>query len=167
MRCLVVGGTGFLGGAIVDALVDGGHSVSILSRGITNASNAADVEMIQADRYEDLTLLKNKSFDWVFDTCAYTPASVERLLEAVGQTIARYVLISSVSAYGTFKVDGQNETATVPDAAPIDFKTAASQSPEDRASAFAYGASYGPLKRACERKADEMLGEQRLYELDF
>ncbi|WP_282120785.1 hypothetical protein [Ruegeria atlantica] len=41
----------------------------------------------------------------------------------------------------------------------MDFETAARVSPEDRASAFAYGAAYGPLKRACERKADEMLGE--------
>lgn len=160
MRCLVVGGTGFLGGAIVDVLVDEGHSVSILSRGITNGSNAVGVKLIQADRYEDLSMLENQSYDWVFDTCAYTPASVEQLLKVVGQSIARYVLISSVSAYGTFKENGLTETATVPDAAPTDFETAANLPPEDRASAFAYGASYGPLKRACERKADEMLGER-------
>ncbi len=160
MRCLVVGGTGFLGGAIVDALLDGGYSVSILSRGITDSTNAAVVEVIQADRYEDLTMLKKQSFDWVFDTCAYTPEAVERLLKAVGHTITRYVLISSVSAYGTFKEDRQNETATVPDATSLDFEIAAGLPPKDRASAFAYGASYGPLKRACERKADEMLGER-------
>ncbi|MCG7521514.1 epimerase [Ruegeria sp. Ofav3-42] len=160
MRCLVVGGTGFLGGAIVDALVEGGHLVSILSRGITKASSIPGVEVIQADRYEDLTPLENKPFDWVFDTCAFTPEAVERLLKAIDPAITRYVLISSVSAYGTFIEDGQDETATVPDAKPSDFETAASLSSEDRASAFAYGASYGPLKRACERKADEMLGER-------
>ncbi|ABD55376.1 SDR family oxidoreductase [Jannaschia sp. CCS1] len=160
MRCLVVGGTGFLGGAIVDALVDAGQSVSILSRGVTSASHGAGVEMIRADRYEDLTPLENRPFDWVFDTCAYTPASVERLLDAVGPSIARYVLISSVSAYGTFLEDGQAETAIVPDATPADFEAAARLAREDRASAFAYGASYGPLKRACERKADEMLGDR-------
>lgn len=158
MRCLVVGGTGFLGSAIVDALGEAGHAVTILSRGKTRSRGAPDVQVIQADRYEDLTVLENQSFDWVFDTCAYTPASVERLLRTVGPDIARYVLISSVSAYGTFRENGLSETAIVPDASRDDFEKAASLRPKDRASAVAYGASYGPLKRACEQTAEEMLG---------
>ena len=160
MRCLVVGGTGFLGGAIVDALVSSGHSVAILSRGLTKRPTVPNVEVIQADRYEDLTVLKNQSYDWVFDTCAYTPSSVELLLRAVGQGLARYVLISSVSAYGIFKEKGLCETAPVPDASTDDFEKAAGLLHQERASAFSYGASYGPLKRACEQRAEKMLGKR-------
>ncbi|WP_227287818.1 NAD-dependent epimerase/dehydratase family protein [Boseongicola sp. H5] len=160
MRCLVVGGTGFLGGAIVNALASDGHSVSILSRGKTVSNVAPDVEIIRADRYEDLTAVQGRQFDWAFDTCAYTPASVERLLIALGKDLSRYILISSVSVYGTFAEDGLSETATVPDASAEDHEKAASLPSENRASAFAYGTSYGPLKRACEQKAEEQLGER-------
>lgn len=159
MRCLVVGGTGFLGGAIVRALISDGHSVSILSRGKTVSDFDAEVEVINADRYEDMTILEGLEFDWVFDTCAYTPASVERLLEALRQRATRYVLISSISAYGTFAEKGLSEAALVPDASIEDFQKAASLPSDDRTSAFAYGGSYGPLKRACERMAEELFGE--------
>lgn len=50
MRCLVVGGTGFLGGAITNALVDDGHSVAILSRGSTTRTSRMEVDVIVADR---------------------------------------------------------------------------------------------------------------------
>ncbi|QBY00922.1 NAD-dependent epimerase/dehydratase family protein [Rhodophyticola sp. CCM32] len=160
MRCLVVGGTGFLGGAIVDALISDEHSVSILSRGKMVADVTTEVEVIKADRYEDVTALEGHQFDWVFDTCAYTPASVQLLLRALRQSLTRYVLISSISAYGTFTEEGLSEEAPVPDASTEDFEKAASLPREDRASAFAYGDSYGPLKRACEKKAEELLGER-------
>ncbi len=158
MRCLVVGGTGFLGGAIVGALRDAGHSVTILSRGKTAPRDMPGIELIRADRYEDLAPLQHRSFGWVFDTCAYTPSSVERLLKAVGRDLERYVLISSVSVYGTYATPGLSEDATVPDASAKDFETATRLRADDRSSAFAYGASYGPLKRACEQQANDMLG---------
>ncbi|MCK4823140.1 NAD-dependent epimerase/dehydratase family protein, partial [bacterium] len=102
MRSLVVGGTGFLGGAIVDALVKNGHAVSVLSRGQTNREVNSPVEFILADRYGDLSALRDREFDWVFDSCAYSPDAVDLLLTAVGTDIDRYVMISSISAYGTF-----------------------------------------------------------------
>lgn len=160
MQCLVVGGTGFLGGAIVEALISDGHTVSILARGKTISDFGTDIETIRADRYEDLTALEGRQFDWVFDTCAYTPAAVERLLNVLGESTSRYVLISSVSAYGSFAQEGLNETANVPDASEEDYEKAASLPDEDRASAFAYGASYGPLKRACEKEAEDLFGER-------
>lgn len=41
MRSLVIEGTGFLGGAIIDALVAAGHDVAVLSRGVTKLRSAA------------------------------------------------------------------------------------------------------------------------------
>jgi len=160
MRCLVVGGTGFLGGAIADALVDAGHSVAVLSRGETRRAGRPDVEPLRADRYGALDDLSGNDFDWVFDSCAYTPEAVKSLLTAVGDRIGRYVLISSISAYGEFLKPGLDETEAVPDATLDDVEKAASLAPGSRASAFAYGSSYGPLKRACERMAEEILGDR-------
>jgi 2'-hydroxyisoflavone reductase len=160
MRCLVVGGTGFLGGAIADQLVESGHSVAILSRGQTSRSTHSSVETITADRYGNLDNLAEQSFDWVFDSCPYSPDAVEALLTVVGSDIDRYVMVSSISAYGEFLEPGLCETANVPEATAQDFEVAANVPAESRASAFAYGSSYGPLKRACEIKAKHMLGDR-------
>ncbi|MHA7776795.1 NAD-dependent epimerase/dehydratase family protein [Roseibium sp. M-1] len=158
MRCLVVGGTGFLGGAIADTLVTGGHEVTVLSRGWTSRQAGSPVEVIRADRHGELDVLAGRQFDWAFDSCAYAPDAVAALLDAVGDGLQRYVFISSISAYGDFLEPGLQETAEVRDAAFHDLEVAANIPPESRASAFAYGASYGPLKRACEIKASQMLG---------
>ncbi|MEM1046705.1 MAG: NAD-dependent epimerase/dehydratase family protein [Pseudomonadota bacterium] len=160
MRCLVVGGTGFLGGAIADALVDDGHSVAIVSRGSTTRRTRPEIKVIVADRYGSLDHLKAQKFDWVFDTCAYAPDAVRSLLSAVGDRVARYCVISSISAYGTFAKPGLDETETVPTASDRDYAVAAGLPAEDRASALAYGPSYGPLKRACEIEARRVLGDR-------
>lgn len=160
MRCLVVGGTGFLGGAITDALVDEGHSVAVLARGSTTRRTSADVEVIIADRYGPLGSLKERKFDWVFDTCAYAPDAVRFLLGAIGDGVARYCAISSISAYGTFFRPRLDETETVPAASDRDYAVAAAVPAENRASADAYGSSYGPLKRACEIEAQRILGDR-------
>ena len=160
MRCLVVGGTGFLGGAITDALAAEGHEVAVLSRGETERILPEGVETIRADRHGDLGTLTGRRFDWAFDTCAYEPGAVGRLLDALGPELARYVLISSLSAYGTFSKPGLTEDDPVPDATEEDFAAARAVPPDERASAFAYGRSYGPLKRACEKAAIERLGER-------
>lgn len=160
MRCLVVGGTGFLGGAITDDLIENGHDVSIMSRRETQRQTNSAAEIITADRFGDLGALGGRAFDWIFDTCAYSPDAVTSLLNAVGDDIGRYVMISSISAYGTFEKPGLDETQHVPNATEEDLKLAANLPPESRASAFAYGASYGPLKRACEIEAGKLLGDR-------
>ena len=160
MRCLVVGGTGFLGGAIADALIEDGHSVSVMTRGNTKRKTNPKVSSICADRYDDLGHLGDLDFEWVFDTCAFSPDAVETLLDAAGSSLQRYVLISSISAYGKFLEPNLDEETDVPGATTHDFEVAAGLPPDHRASAFAYGSSYGPLKRACEIKASRMLGER-------
>ncbi len=158
MRCLIVGGTGFQGGAITDALAAAGHDVAVLTRGVTTRELPDRVEVIRGDRHGDMAALTGRSFDWVFDTCAFAPDAVERLLDVLGDKLRRYVLISSISAYGSFPKPGLTEDDPVPDATDTDLAVAAAVAPENRASAFAYGASYGPLKRACEVAASERLG---------
>lgn len=162
INALVVGGTGFLGGAIVEALIEGGHSVSVLSRGSTLRELPDGVEFIRADRHGDLSALNGRSFSWVFDTCAFTPDAVSTLLDALDDKLDRYVFASSISTYGKYDRPGITEAAKVPDATQDDYSRAADVPNSDRGSATAYGPSYGPLKRACERVLERRMGDRAI-----
>ncbi|UXN67462.1 NAD-dependent epimerase/dehydratase family protein (plasmid) [Phyllobacterium sp. A18/5-2] len=107
LNVLVVGGTGFLGGAVTDAALAAGHAVTVFTRGQTvNTPVSADIEMLIGDRHRDLSALQSRTFDLVVDTCAFTPDAVAGLLDALSPAIGRYALVSSVSAYRDFSVPG-------------------------------------------------------------
>ena len=162
MKALVVGGTGFLGGAIVEAAMAAGCAVAVLSRGETARTLPQGVRVLQGDRHGDLAVLTGERFDLVFDTCAYTPEAVERLLQVVGPGLRRYLFVSSTSVYRDYSKAHLSETDPVPTATKADLDLARSLPPEQRSSAVALGQPYGPLKRACEIIAQEMLGEQAI-----
>ena len=162
MKTLVVGGSGFLGGAIVDAALAAGHDVTILTRGKTNRAQSLKTKILTANRYGSLDILKDQNFDLVFDTCAYTPDAVENLLNAVGNTIQRYVMISSISAYGDFSKPQMDEIEPVPDATKSDLDIARECIQNDNVSAPTLGESYGRLKRACEVMAQNILDERAI-----
>lgn len=162
MKSLVVGGTGFLGGAIADSVIDAGHDVTVLSRGHKRRGTPSKVRLLNVDRHGDLKALKSERFDVVFDTCGYAPDAIERLLDAVGSNLQRYVFISSTSVYGDYSKRHICEIDPAPSAAQTDLDVARNMLPEDRSSAFAYGKSYGPLKRACEIAAQHELGDRAI-----
>jgi 2'-hydroxyisoflavone reductase len=163
MNVLVVGGTGFLGGAVADAALKAGHRVAIFTRGQTaNPAVEAGVETIVGDRHRDLSGLKGRSFDLVVDTCAYAPEAVASLLDALSPTIGRYALVSSISVYAEFTKPGLTEQAPTSRATPEQLDLARSLSVEQRSSAGSYGTAYGALKRECELVAIERLGDRAL-----
>ncbi|WP_415401007.1 epimerase [Tateyamaria sp. SN3-11] len=145
---------------MVDALVERGHRVAVLSRGVTSRTLSEAVEVIEADRHRSLSALKGRHFEWVFDTCAFTPDAVSTLLGALDNEPERYVLASSLSTYGRYDKPGLTEAADVPEATQDDFERADAVPLEDRGSAVAYGRSYGPLKRACEIISEQKLGDR-------
>eukprot|EP00903_Cladosiphon_okamuranus_P001951 g1949.t1 len=116
--------------------------------------------VLAGDRYGSLEAIRGQEFDWVFDSCAYVPDAVRSLLNAVGHGITRYCMISSISAYGSFAKPDLDESEAVQTATEQDYAVAGGLSAEMRTSAFAYGASYGLLKRACEIEAERLLGER-------
>jgi len=162
LKSLVVGGTGFLGGAITDAVASAGHDVAVLSRGRNERILPDGVRLLKADRYSNLDGLTEERFDFVFDTCGYTPDAVERLLHAIGSSLERYVFVSSLSVYGDFSKPYLSESDPAPTATEADLEIARHVPSEQRASAFAYGKSYGPLKRACEIVAQDWLSERAI-----
>lgn len=161
MDVLVVGGTGFLGGAMTDAAAAAGHRVAVLTRGETERALPAGVQTLVADRHGDLFVLTGKSFDLVIDTCAYTPDAVARLLDVVGSR-ARYALVSSISVYADFSEPGRTGQAPVTRATDEQRLTTLALPPGQRSGAAALGPMYGPMKRECELEAIGRLGDRAL-----
>lgn len=161
MDVLVVGGTGFLGGAAADAAVTAGHAVSILTRGRTKRPAGPRVETIIADRFGDLSSLRGRHFDLVIDTCAFSPDAVASLLDAL-PTAGRYAFISSISAYADLSTPNLDETAPTSRATPEQLAMAQALPAEQRSSAASYGTAYGALKREAELVAQSRLGDRAL-----
>jgi nucleoside-diphosphate-sugar epimerase len=98
-RVLVVGGTGFLGGHVVQALAAAGHQVTAMSRG--QRPDPPGAEPLRADRRDPASLaraLEGRRFDFTVDFAAYDAADIERLLLIPYAALGRYVMISTGQA---------------------------------------------------------------------
>ncbi|MHB8571479.1 MAG: NAD-dependent epimerase/dehydratase family protein [Candidatus Dormibacteria bacterium] len=146
MRILVIGGTRFVGRHICDAAIARGHELTLLHRGVTGAELFAGVEHITADREKDLSMLEDRPFDAVIDTCGYVPRVVALSAQAL-RHVPTYCYISSVSVYSVPAVTHDESDAMRPAPPPES---------EDVARL------YGELKSACEARAAEILDPGRL-----
>jgi len=100
---LVVGGTSYIGRAIVETFLAAGYDVTSLSRGNHDAGVDADERLtrLTGDRTEAATIERAAEAadpDVVVDNAAYSPADVETAVEVFGDADA-YVYVSSVGAY--------------------------------------------------------------------
>ena len=117
MKVLVIGGTLFIGRALVDELVKTGHEVTVLHRKPKHDFGRR-VDNIQADRNDGAAMreaLSTRRFDAVFDNVydwerGTTPEQVEATVRACGDRLTRYIFLSSVAAYG----DGLNHKESDP-----------------------------------------------------
>jgi 2'-hydroxyisoflavone reductase len=149
MRILIVGGTSFVGRGVAWAALNAGHDVTVINRGQTPSDLPESVTRLVGDRRGDLSALDGLSFDATVDAIAYRPVDVDALAAALGTRGGHHIQISSVSAYEDPPSEGATEaTLTIvndTDLAP---------------DAEVTGETYGPLKAACERSAEEHFGEQ-------
>jgi len=107
MRILVIGGTLFIGRALVKELLKAGHQVSVLHRKPEHDLGKR-VGNLVADRNDAASVraaLALSRFDVVFDnvydwTRGTTAKQVVATAKAVGDHLSRYVFMSSVAAYG-------------------------------------------------------------------
>jgi 2'-hydroxyisoflavone reductase len=111
MNLLVIGGTVFLGRHIVRAAIDAGFKVTTFNRGTYQLAEQANIEQIRGDRVCDLHLLKGRHWDAVIDTCGMEAAVVETAVEFFAESSAKYVFVSSISAYSDFKQLNMTEKA--------------------------------------------------------
>ncbi len=138
---LMLGGTRFLGPAVVDAAKKSGWKISLFNRGKSNPGLFPDLEHLSGDRNGDLKSLEGRSWDAVVDTSGYFPRQVTASAGLLAPRVKQYVYISSISVFSDMSKPGADESSPVgvlkdPNADKID------------------EGNYGPLKAACERAAE-------------
>lgn len=125
MRVGVVGGTRFIGFAIVRHLAAAGHEVALIHRGQSDPDEFADLHHVHCDR-NDVAAVRTALTDFraeaVVDTCAFTAADADALLEATPSD-ARLVVLSSQDVYLAFArlngVEGPIEPVPIDEESPV------------------------------------------------
>ncbi len=154
MRILIIGGTRFVGLAIVHEALARGHQVDVFHRGNNPLPPHADVRELLGDRNADLAPLRDGAWDVVIDTCAYRPHEVVAMLDALQGRFQKYVLVSSVSVYAEDIAPHSTESAARHATTGLDGL--------DLTTCAIDAETYGPLKVLCEdalraRHADHLL----------
>jgi 2'-hydroxyisoflavone reductase len=98
MKLLILGGTQFLGRHIVDTAIARGHQPALFNRG-TRPPPSSGLMQYVGDRNSDVASLRTHSFDTVIDCSGYTPEHMNRVADALGNGIAHYVFVSTISVY--------------------------------------------------------------------
>ena len=138
MRLLILGGTSFVGRAIVADALARGDDVTLFHRGRSGADLFPAASRRLGDRDSgDYASLATGAWDAVVDVSAYLPRHVAQAIAAVGQRCGRYLFISTGSVYdraagGTELSEDSPRLPPVRDTEVID------------------GETYGGLKVACE-----------------
>jgi nucleoside-diphosphate-sugar epimerase len=118
MRILVIGGTRFIGPAVVRRLVEAGHEVAVLHRGRRPIDLPPGVEEVLADRKEIASLaprLRALEPRVVVDMIPYTEDDARGVMETFRGVAERVVAVSSGDVYRAF--DGLRRVSDAPPAA--------------------------------------------------
>lgn len=106
LRCLVLGGSVFVGRHLVARLVERSAQVAVLNRGVTTSVLPDGVEHIAADRTDADQIraaLTGREWDIVFDVSGFVMAAggsdVNGLLDLLDGRVGSYVYTSSIMAY--------------------------------------------------------------------
>jgi 2'-hydroxyisoflavone reductase len=148
MKLLIIGGTRFLGRALVEAALDAGHRVTLFNRGQTNPDLFPQVEKLRGDRDGGLEPLRGRQWDAVVDACGYVPRVVRASAKLLADQVDHYIFISTLSVYRDPGLVGAGENAPL-------------ATLEDETTEEIDGETYGPLKALCEQAVDEVMGAAR------
>src|SRR5947209_14402365 len=148
MRILVIGGSSFVGRAIVQEALDKGHDLTLFNRGKTNPDAFPGAEHLRGDRNTDLSALAGGEWDATVDVAAYVPRQVRTLLEALGGRGGHYTFISTISVY-----DAEQAKPGFDEDSPLLTPAWDDELAMEK---------YGELKVACEQVARELVGDRLL-----
>ena len=146
LNILVLGGTGFIGPHMVREALRRGHSVSLFNRGRTNSNLFPDLDLYVGDRNNGLESLEGHRWDAVVDNSGYVPRHVADSARLLSPAVDRYVFISSISAYASFRQPNVEDSPLA---------TMSDESVEE-----VTGETYGPMKALCEQRAAKILGDK-------
>lgn len=163
LRILILGGTGFLGPAVVDAAKARGHSLTLFNRGRTEkrigiidgveklyGNRDPKLHSVDGDDTSPLGLAQieekikaGEKWDAVVDTSGYVPRIVKASAELLAKASSHYVFISTISVYAGNDTPNSDETARTGSIADPTVESMGAQSE-----------NYGPLKALCEQAAE-------------
>jgi 2'-hydroxyisoflavone reductase len=138
VRILVLGGTSFVGRAIVEDALRSGAGVTLFGRGMTGTGLFPELTRLIGDRDTgDYAALREASWDAVVDVSGYVPRHVGQAMDALDDRGGRYLFISSHAVYQQAGV-GPGSDEDTPRRPPV------------RDTEELSDETYGPLKVACE-----------------
>jgi 2'-hydroxyisoflavone reductase len=152
---LVIGGSVFLGRAVVSEAQRLGATVTVFNRG-TSASTPDGARQVVGDRTvaSDLEQLRGTHFDLVVDTCGYVPADVGTAADLLADSADHYAFVSSINAYPGWPVDLDYRERGLHDGDPDATRDTVPDS-------VAESDHYGWLKVGCERAVQRAFGSGR------
>jgi nucleoside-diphosphate-sugar epimerase len=118
-KVLVLGGTDFVGPAVVRAALARGDEVTIFHRGQTGSAPDG-VRVVHGDRTNatDLDAVTGEAWDLVVDAWSRAPRVVLLAARALEPNAARYVYISTISVYAEAHEGVITEASATVDASP-------------------------------------------------
>ena len=119
MDVLVLGGSVFLGRAMVNEALAAGHDVTVFNRGLSGAAPAGVTQLV-GDRTtaDGLDALRGRQFDLVVDTCGYVAADVARSADLLADAAGFYAFVSSISVFPGWPAARDYRAAGVHDGHP-------------------------------------------------
>lgn len=101
MRILVVGGTKFIGRAIVSRLVRDGHEITLLNRGLSADPFGTAVRRVLGDRrnHETIRRATERDHDVVIDVTAYHEQETATAIDAFRDRTGHFIHISTAAVY--------------------------------------------------------------------
>jgi len=102
MQVLVIGGSRFIGRAVVQRLLMEGHRVTILNRGQSEDPFGTRVNRVVGDRSDPGTLqraLARREFDVVVDVIAFREEDTQAAVDRLKGRIGHFVHVSTASVY--------------------------------------------------------------------
>ncbi len=115
-KILVLGGTNFVGPAVVETAIANGHEVTLFNRGITRPYLFPDIEKLRGDRSLDQTDLSalegSRRWDAVIDVWPEQSGLVEQTARLLQGRTDYYFFCSSIAVYTDFSRAGITEEAS-------------------------------------------------------
>lgn len=116
-RILVLGGTNYLGPAIVEVALASGHEVTLFNRGVTRPELFPGIEKLRGLRAADggdLDALRGeRRWDAVIDVWPAQSALVSQTARLLADRADYYFFVSSIAVYRDFSRAGIDESAPV------------------------------------------------------
>jgi 2'-hydroxyisoflavone reductase len=146
MELLVLGGTHFVGRAVVEDALARGWAVTALNRGRAPAPDGAQALVGDRTRPDGLAALHGRRFDAVVDTWSGAPRVVQESANLLAGATGAYLYVSSRSVYAWPPAVGADEDA-----------------PTVAADPGADATDYAADKRGAELAVDAAFGERRIH----